>query len=154
MQFPHIHIATRRLKLVVVLLLAVLPQVSGCDDGRPQRVRVSGTVTIDGKPATSGSIQFLPQGGGGRPSAGRIESDGKFSLFTYEKGDGCPLGTFNVVVSSTEIVSDTQTRYNLPKKYGNPASSGITKRVEGPIDDMKIELTWGGAPGPFVEASR
>jgi hypothetical protein len=133
-----------------ILLLLTVMLVAGCGDGRPERVPVSGKVLIDGKPATSGSVQFLPHSGG-RPSAGGIQPDGSFSLFTYEQNDGCRLGTYDVVVSSIEEVGETKVRYNLPKKYGNPKTSGITKAIDGPMDDLVFELTWGGAPGPVIE---
>jgi hypothetical protein len=137
-----------------ILLVAGMAMLSaGCSDGRPERVHVSGKVLIDNQPVTSGSVQFLPRSGG-RPSSGKIGRDGSFSLFTFAEDDGCPPGSYDVIVSSIEILSDTQVRYHLPKKYGSPQSSGITKSIESATDSMLIELTWDGAPGPFVERAQ
>jgi hypothetical protein len=107
---------------------------------------------IDGEPATSGSLQFLSQEGTGRPSAAKILPDGSFSIFTFEENDGCPLGTYDVVVTSMEELSETKVRYNLPKKYGDRRTSGIVKTVDGPTDSIVIELTWDGKKGPIIEA--
>jgi hypothetical protein len=126
---------------------------AGCSDGRPERVHVSGKVLIDNQPVNSGSIQFLPRSGG-RPSSGKIRRDGSFSLFTFAEDDGCPPGSYDVIVSSIELLSDTQIRYHLPKKYGRPQTSGITKTVETATDAMLIELSWEGAEGPTTENAR
>jgi hypothetical protein len=141
------------------IIRPVLPAVfaamllTGCGDGRPERVHVSGKVLIDNQPVTSGSVQFLPRSGG-RPSSGKIGRDGRFSLFTFAENDGCPPGSYDVIVSSIEILSDTQVRYHLPKKYGSPKTSGIMKTVDQPTDSMVIELTWGGAEGSTTEQAR
>jgi hypothetical protein len=140
-----------RRRFCVVGFVAVL--LSGCGDGRPERVRVSGKVLIDNQPVTSGSVQFLPRHGG-RPSSGKIQTDGSFSLFTFEERDGCPPGTYDVIVSSIEILNDTQVRYHLPKKYGSPQTSGISKTVDEPVDSMLIELTWDGMRGSMTETAR
>lgn len=124
---------------------------NGCGDGRVERVPVSGKVLIDGQPATSGSIQFLSQTRSGRPSGAKIQPDGSFTVFTFAENDGCPLGTFDVLVTSMVELSDTQVRYNLPKKYGDRKKSGIVKTVDGPTDSMLIELTWDGVKGPVIE---
>lgn len=41
-------------------------------------VSISGTVTVDGAPATAGSINFMPENGAGTPVGARIGSDGKY----------------------------------------------------------------------------
>ena len=67
---------------LAVMALAVL---AGCGsgDGLP-RERVSGKVTLDGQPLPSGSIQFLPLGGGDakKPAlaAGATIVDGAFDI--------------------------------------------------------------------------
>jgi hypothetical protein len=116
------------------------------------RVPVSGKVLIDGQPATTGSLAFYPQSGQGRPSAAKIEPDGRFSLSTFEENDGIPTGTYDVTVSAMEIFdNDEKIRYHLPKKYGDRRTAGLTKTVEGPTDSMHIELTWDGVRGPVTE---
>jgi hypothetical protein len=137
--------------VVAGLALLVSLALTGCNDGRPARVPVAGKVTIDGKPLTLGSIQFLPQSGQGRSSAAMIQPDGSFTVCTYDESDGCPMGSYDVIVVATEELNDVQVRHNVPKKYGDRRTSGIKKTVDGPTAAMLIELTWDGKPGPFVE---
>src|ERR1044071_5554060 len=66
----------------------------GCSDGRPVRVPISGTVTIDGEPVTRGSIKFVPDNG--RPSSGQINADGRFTLTCYDGNDGALPGKHRV----------------------------------------------------------
>jgi hypothetical protein len=120
----------------------------GCSDGRPERVPVSGTVLIDGKPLTKGSIMVIPSGQ--RPAGGSIGPDGRFMLSCYEINDGVVPGTHAVTVQATEHISERETRWLTPKKYGDAKASGLTVTIDGPTDDLKIELTWDGKQ-PFVE---
>lgn len=87
---------------------------------------------------------------GERPAGGSIGPDGRFSLSSYELNDGVVPGTHAVAVQATEHISERETRWLAPKKYGNPATSGLTVTVEAPTDDLVVELSWDGK-GPFVE---
>jgi hypothetical protein len=137
-----------RMAFTYAVLAACMLVTVGCSDGRPTRVPVSGTVLIDGKPLTKGSIQVIPTGQ--RPAGGSIGPDGRFMLSCYEINDGVVPGTHAVTVQATEHISERETRWLTPKKYGNAQSSGLTVTIEGPTDDLKIELTWDGKQ-PFVE---
>src|SRR4051794_33179196 len=86
--------AWQRLVLLVIFLAGLI----GCGDGRPTRVAVSGRVTIDGAPLGRGSIKFVPEHG--RPSAGTIEPDGRFTLTCYDGKDGALPGTHRVQIDA------------------------------------------------------
>lgn len=122
--------------------------LSGCGDGRPTRVPVSGKVLIDGQPVTKGSIRFHEENG--RPATGGINSNGTFILTTFEKGDGCTPGEHRVSVISYDEPAGMR-RWFVPKKYAKPEESGISKSIEGPTDSLLIELTWNGQTGPEIE---
>ncbi len=122
--------------------------LGGCADNLPTRVPVSGTVLIDGKPLTKGSIMVIPQGE--RPSGGSIGPDGRFTLSCYELNDGVVPGTHFVTIQATDHISERETRWLTPKKYGDPNTSGLQVTIQEPTDDLKIELTWDGKK-PFVE---
>jgi hypothetical protein len=132
--------------LAICLMLVV---ALGCDDGRPARVPVSGRVTIDGQPVTSGSVSFRPPQG--RPASGKLDDQGRFTLKTFEPGDGCVPGKHEVTIHSTDLLSRTQLRWNVPKKYQSSSTSDIRVTIDGPKDDLEIQLTWGGQKGPVLE---
>src|SRR5687768_1820438 len=111
------------MRLLVFLLLAVL---FGCDD-RPTRVPVSGIVTIDGQPLDRGNIKFVPKNG--RPSAGSIGTDGRFTLTCYDGNDGALLGTHRVQVAANRIISDSKIEWFAPPKYADFRTSEISVEV-------------------------
>jgi hypothetical protein len=125
-----------------------LRSLPGCSDGLPERVPISGTVMIDGKPLTCGSIMVIPQGE--RPAGSSISADGRFTLTSYRLNDGVVPGTHKVSIQATQHLNERDTRWLTPKKYGNPATSGLTVTITEATDNLIINLTWEGKK-PFVE---
>jgi hypothetical protein len=134
----------------LVFLLTTVA-VIGCGDGRPDRLAVSGQVLIDGNPLTYGFIRFVPQGG--RPSGGRLDAEGRFTLSCYGENDGIIPGTHRVEVDASEWLSATQRKWHAPKKYFRYRTSGLTQQITGPTDSLLINLSWDGGK-PFVETTR
>lgn len=134
------------LAVTVVGLMAL----TGCGDDKGL-VPVSGTVTIDGKPLTTGQVMVSPEGH--RPSVGPLDEQGRFQLTCYEKGDGAIPGTYAASVMAVEQIGERELRWYAPKKYASNVSSGLTVTIDGPTDDLNIALTWDGSrhTGPFVE---
>jgi hypothetical protein len=135
-------------RLLVVILVVGGAAAVGCGDGRPTRVPVAGIVTIDGEPLKMGMIKFAPAGQ--RPAIGAIDGEGRFTLTTYEKGDGVITGTHRVSVTAVEPITERSNRWHAPKKYAESDSSGLEVTIDGPKDDLNIELTWDGGK-QFVE---
>lgn len=130
---------------ICVLALAAVP---GCGDGRPTRVPVSGKVLIDGKPLTEGIVQFVPNDA--RPAAGKLDSEGRFTLTSYDGDDGVVLGTHRVLIAAKEMIGESKAKWLAPPKYADLRSSGLSVEVTEPIDDLVIELSWEGGK-PFVQ---
>src|ERR1700687_5390629 len=73
--------------------------LTGC--GGPRLGKVSGRVTVGGKPVTSGTIMFHPDAG---PTAvGTIQPDGTYTLTTGKPGDGAVVGAHRVTIQSTTV---------------------------------------------------
>ena len=88
----------------LALLLATV-SITGCgggtDPGRQPVFPVTGTITMDGSPLGGATVAFAPQAG--QPTAvGKSDAEGKFTLTTYEYGDGAAAGSFRVVISKTK----------------------------------------------------
>jgi hypothetical protein len=135
--------------MFAICLAAVLAAVStGCGDGRPERVPVTGRVLIDGKPLQYGQIRFHAENH--RPAFSNLSSDGRFELSTYEPGDGSVLGRHAVTVNAAEVLSPTAKRWHAPKKYNNATTSEIVVEVVESSEPVEIKLTWDGGK-PFTE---
>lgn len=83
-----------------VLVLALGPLSSGCHSG-PKKVRVNGTVTLEGKPLPQGEAYFVTPGGGTPPEilpvtdgqfAGEVTVGKKRVEFYAQKPMGKPTG--------------------------------------------------------------
>lgn len=120
-------------------MLVVLLLLSGCGDGRPQRVPVSGQVLLDGQPLTFGVIRFVPKGA--RASSGQIDPEGRFKLVCFDQQDGAVLGEHRIEVAVYKNDGESSTRWYIPKRYGNCATSGLVVNITGPTDDLVIELS-------------
>jgi len=130
------------------LLFASLVALAVVGCGGPKIVPVSGTITIDGQPLTTGHVFVMPKDG--RAASGTIDKQGRFTLSTNDPGDGCLLGTHLVTVTAKEYSSPTRVKHLIPTKYSDPQSSETTVTIDGPTDKLQIALTWAGGK-PYVQ---
>ncbi|PQO31228.1 hypothetical protein C5Y96_12850 [Blastopirellula marina] len=124
----------------VLFAVALLATVAGCGgSGLPS---LTGTVTIDGKPAPAGvAIQFSPTAEGGSPSYAQTDANGKYEAqFSFNK-NGIQQGEHSVklipgsvVTSMPEIGPDGRPVGPPPK---NPLGS-LPKTYWEEIEVIKI----------------
>ncbi len=117
--------------------------LAGCG-GKP--ASVSGIVTLDGKPLDKGMVGFAPVNGGMR-AAGKIQSDGSYSLST-NRDAGLETGEYKVTVVSREpgIVPPQggppmPGPYITPRKYAIDSTSGLQFNVDRGSNTINIELS-------------
>lgn len=122
----------------------LLAGCGGGDDGRPERVPVSGTVMYNGKPLENAGVTFVPKGEGKRSATGATDAQGRYRLTTFDTNDGAIIGNHDVAFyavkddnrnpDGTPRYSEEDPRWKPPKsiipdKYGDPRKSGLTKEV-------------------------
>lgn len=93
--------------LVLLTITAVLP--SGCSD-KPDGIafgKVNGTVTLDGQPLPDATVQFQPAAG--RPSYGRTDADGRYSLGYRGRSWGAVVGPHTVKITTEDRIENEQT---------------------------------------------
>lgn len=137
--------------VATLLLFSLAISLIGCGDGRPTRLAVSGQVLIDGKPLSYGHVRFVPKGA--RPSGGRLDEQGRFTLSCYGENDGIVPGVHRVEVNAGEPLSATTIKWHAPKKYFRYTISGLEQEITDSTDSLVINLTWDGGK-PFVERVR
>lgn len=84
-----------------VIGMALLVLLGGCGGSdHVKTVAVSGTLYVDGAPHGPAALVLYPvlkDAGDKRPSVtGQVSRDGKFTLMTYQSGDGAPPGEYQV----------------------------------------------------------
>ncbi|MDZ4821608.1 MAG: hypothetical protein SGJ20_21820 [Planctomycetota bacterium] len=126
----------------------VLISVVGCGDSGPELFPVQGKVTLDGKPLADAGVMFMPTDKG--PSAnGTTDSDGHFELMTVNRA-GAIRGTHPVVIAKRKYVplkpgdepvpAGVRAEWYSPKKYSNPATSGLTADVGDGDNNFNFDL--------------
>jgi hypothetical protein len=127
-------------KIFTLMVLAIL--FVGCAKTNPYDTTfVEGTVQLDGVPTEGINVNFTPIGNG-NSAGGLTNSLGKYKLTTGSApvGSGAIAGEYNITFSKIEIEGSNltfeeyqkqignrkpKTTYIVPKKYDNPAESGI-----------------------------
>ena len=124
----------------------------GCgSDNRLETATVSGKVTYNGDPLQIGSLLFVPVGGG--PSAqANIESDGTYTMGTYETKDGAIPGEHKVMINAITapggsglpedvIDGDGAPVSIIPEKFGDLEQSGLVVTVKSGSNNVDFVLT-------------
>lgn len=133
----------------LLLVLLLLPLATGCGGGQAKGT-VSGKVTYQGKPLTSGIVTFVPETGA--PQYADIQSDGTYRMTS------APAGLVKIGVSPKQAagMSSGMARppkdyrklkpampksENLPaKKYTDPNKSNLTYTVTKGTQQHDIDL--------------
>jgi hypothetical protein len=133
--------------LVVPLLLAVL---SSCSS-QPALQPVTGTVTVDGKPAAKVLVLFYlvddpspyPS-----PSSALTDDSGAFALTTAKQGDGTIAGDYAVVCHwyNVRFNAEGEPTYSGPDKlagrYGNRKTTPLRVTIHpGTHEPLALKLT-------------
>ncbi len=152
---PHKRSATFRLvSLSGLAAAAIMLPVAGCGPSRPTTIPVSGAVTLDGKPAAGAQVMLVPEDGG-RPAEGTTDDSGRFTLGTFEAGDGALPGRHAVTVVARRISGvnadadglegdvapgGVKVQWLVPERYSNPKTSGLTAEVAKGMEPLALQL--------------
>jgi len=138
---------------------------------RPKTYPVSGVVTLNGQPVAGATVVFVPKASGRgenapRAASGKTDEQGRYSLTTFGGNDGAVPGEYFVKVSKIVTPSAAQAagasspeeaerleveaamrgqqpeaKNELPEKYNDPKTSGLSFTVEAKENTFNIELT-------------
>lgn len=109
---------------------------------------VTGVVTLDGQPLTTGTVTFTPLAGGGPPAYGTIGPGGRYSLSVGSEV-GLPPGEYGAGVVATEEVknwdiskgAEPPPKLVTPAKYRDGKTSGLTFTVQPGANSIDLRLT-------------
>ena len=130
----------------------VLLLTGGCggSDG-PELGRVTGKVTLGGKPLAKASVQFIPEKA--RMSAGTTDDEGKYELTYTRTEKGAIPGTHTVRVTTyiaknadLEIEGAPET---VPAKYNS--KSTLKREVKAGSNEINLDLE---ANGEVIQPSK
>ena len=122
--------AMSRLSVACGLLLLV-----GCgEDWHAETYPASGKVLLNGRPAADVVVELRsvgeqPDSRNSRPWA-IVQSDGTYSLTTYEKGDGAPPGDYAVTLRWPSDISTPSHFDRLSGAYDSPEKAPLKVTIE------------------------
>jgi hypothetical protein len=126
--------------------------LAGC--GGIYDATVSGTVSLDGKKLTVGTVSFHPVAGG-PASYAQVSSDGTYAVQTGRE-QGLKSGDYVVTVEANERPTELRSQDGgppaigkriTPSWYGAKQTSGLRYTVEGGRNTINLELTSQGPDG-------
>jgi hypothetical protein len=155
----------------VILFLGIggFTAFCGCSDSgiKYEHAKVHGKVSYQGKPLTFGTVLFMPveppKDGPLQPASGPINPDGTYDL-TSQSSPGAILGEHKVAViavdggqlalapaaakdgipapvAATKGSKELQLKSTIPKKYSDPMSTPLKRKVVAGDNAIDIELT-------------
>jgi hypothetical protein len=126
-------------------LAAVL--ASGCNKSPSEPLaETTGMVSFQGKPLTEGTVLFQDLSQGINTQA-KIGADGKY-VVERAQGFGLPPGNYKVAIQPPLFVAPVSAgppppakEYpNIPEKYRNPESSGLTATIKDGENELNFDM--------------
>jgi hypothetical protein len=139
-------------QVLIVATLAFFMLLYGCSRSASELhvVPVTGQVTYDGRPIEGANVIFSPLDGGQTLASQSVtDQEGRFEMRTHTAGgkfeSGIAPGKYAVAITKldTSAISTTLAppKDVLPRKYGNPQTSGFTAEVAvGNENDFEFAL--------------
>ncbi len=128
----------------LVTAVGALACLSGGCGGGPSLAPVSGKVTLNDKPLTTGNVVYYPNKAKGNTftglPVGEINSQGEYTLQTGGK-PGAPLGAYKVTVSATPTTPD-----NTKPSTKNPVNPQFGSLETTPL---QVDVVEKAAPGAY-----
>lgn len=139
-----------RIPSLTTISSLLLVFVIGCSRSGnfPKTVPVSGTVTYKGNPVSGMMITFLDADrNGSRPASGITDESGHYRLTTFQNNDGAIPGEKKVQINvvppgdADAPVKFAEPTVQIPERYNNSETSGLTATVENQNTVVDLDLT-------------
>jgi len=148
---------TRRLFCVLALFGSSFVLIAGCGPNYGPTGKITGRLTLDGKPLPPGQAVTFMEMPKGFLAFGTTDAEGKFEVKTFNAGD-MPIGVYKVQVAAApastkdaaqasaedrfekpEVLAPRATT-TFPKKYNDFMTSGIEYEVKQGTNHFDIDL--------------
>ncbi|NBR04395.1 MAG: hypothetical protein EBT92_01335 [Planctomycetes bacterium] len=124
--------------LKTLLLTLLVFSLVGCGQVKPKLVKVSGKITLNGKPLTAGSIYFHPASTNtfkkDNPSS-LLQEDGSFNMKTFPYGDGVSPGKYKIT-----LAPQLASRISLPHLSDPEKTTSEITVSDNDIENFNLDL--------------
>jgi hypothetical protein len=127
--------------------ISLIALAIGCNrEGLPGLGRVTGTITMDGKPVPNALVSFEPVDGSGATAMGRTDEQGKYELWYSRGNKGAKTGEHLVRINTYEETGEDDGRQiqreTIPARYN--AKTELKATVKSGSNTLDFELKSGG----------
>jgi hypothetical protein len=138
--------------LVAICVFAAWLAIAGCaKPGRAATAKAAGMLSAGGAPLAGVNVTFTPAAG--RSASGTTDSEGKFELSTFARGDGAVPGKHRVTLSLQ--VSDVPMPGTPEAAAYKPLPSPFAKKYAGlGTTDLEVEIPAGGNTAIALEVAK
>ncbi|MDR1269194.1 MAG: Ig-like domain-containing protein [Planctomycetaceae bacterium] len=117
--------------------IAILVSAVGCQKN-PANGKVTGTVTLNGKPLPNAAVTFHPEAANVLTSLGGTDNNGQYELFYSDNKTGAVPGKYTATVSTGQEWNNIPE--TVPDKYLNKTTSGLDYNIKSGKQIINIEL--------------
>ena len=135
-------------QLMAAVALVVLVGPAGCRPSGPKVVPISGIATRGGKPVADIELTFHPDTG--RPSWGKTDAAGRFSLDYSRDRDGAVVGRHRVTVRGRQPASPEEEFAGkiqhppevreIVARFGDVAKTPLVIEITAARSDLEVRL--------------
>jgi hypothetical protein len=129
---------------VSTIVVTLVFSLTGCNrENLPGLGKVTGTVTMDGKPVPEAMVSFEPVDGSAAPAMGRTDGTGLYELYYSRTAKGAKIGEHAVRITSYQEFGEDDARQikkeTIPSRYNVKTELKATvNRGQNKIDfDLK-----------------
>jgi hypothetical protein len=118
----------------------------GCNrENLPGLGRVSGSVSMDGKPVPDATVIFTPSEAGATASLGRTDASGKYELYYSRGNKGAKIGEHSITINNYQDAGDEGGQgkpETIPAKYN--VKTELKENVKRGSNTIDFALKSGG----------
>jgi hypothetical protein len=141
-----------RLTMGLVGFVVLVILATGCGQAGPATHPVTGTVTIDGQPASDLRVDFYPVDPANEMASGNVEAGGNYTLHSGRMGQpGAMLGRYKVVLVPAASGDDSYMRgpaagrpqegdHVVPKEYKSVETTPKEVEVKAGRNAIDIQI--------------
>ncbi len=119
---------------------------SGSITKKNETYKVNGIIYLDGVPPVGAIVNFYDKPSNLKSprmvADGVVEADGSFTLTTYTRGDGAPLGNYMVTLTDNgpKTIQKTRLKWKIPAEFTNASTTPLTAKVSTERNYFKFEI--------------
>jgi hypothetical protein len=115
--------------------------ICGCGDNTGP-AKVSGVVTLDGKPLPNTNVIFNPVSSNNLICAGGTDANGRYEIYYADRKSGAPVGLYKVTLTNGQSGENgmEEKPETVPEKYRDTTTTELEYNIKSGRNNINIDL--------------